>query len=243
MVSTSTTGGPAKLSPLHHEHVSEGATFRAIDGWQVAVSYGTSAEDLAAAREAGGICDISHFGKLTVYGACALAGLARLLGMDSPLGVGESRDVDLAVGGGGEVSARVAGLSYDEALVLTQASDTNAVRDALETALDGCAHVTDLTSTRAAVHVLGPKSHRVLSKVVELDIDPRVFPDGACAQGKAAEIHALVIRADVGGVLGYQVFVTRDFGDYLWEALVHAGVREGVGPVGLDALETLGAGT
>ncbi|MEE9247457.1 MAG: hypothetical protein V3U79_02015, partial [Dehalococcoidia bacterium] len=108
--------------------------------------------------------------------------------------------------------------------------------------LEGCAHLVDVTSSWAGVCVLGPRSQRVLSRLVELDLDPAVFAGGSCAQGKAAEVHVLVIHSDIGDLLAYEVYVTRDYGEYLWNALLHAGDSEGVGPIGVEALDGLRAG-
>ena len=83
---------------------------------------------------------------------------------------------------------------------------------------------------------------RILSRLVELDLDPSVFPDGACAQAKAAEVHVLVLRRDIGDLPAFQLFVTRDFGEYFWEALLHAGSGEGVSAVGLEAIRRLETG-
>ena len=49
----------------------------------------------------------------------------------------------------------------------------------------------------------------------------------------------MILRGDVSGELGFQVYVTRDYGEYVWDALVHGGRGVGVGPVGIDAFEQI----
>ena len=239
---TTRTDSPSRRSPLYHAHRQGGALFRELSGWEVAASYTSPSEEGIALRESGGICDVSHLGKLTVRGVDSFSVLTRVFG-DASISVGNARLYPTTPTGTDPIQSRVAVLTRDEALILTLPSVTTLIQQSLEAALEGCAHVVDITSTRAGIHVIGPKSHRVLSKIVELDIDPQVFPDGLCLQGKAAEIHVLVIRADVSDLLGYQLYVTRDFAEHLWEALLHAGEGEGVAPVGLDAVELAGQGT
>ena len=154
---------------------------------------------METATQYGGICDISPMGKLDVQGTDALSGVGGLLNLSGPLRVGGTqRDEERGV--------TAIGLAFDEALVLTPAGEVGPIVEQLEKGLDGCAHLVDVTSAWAGIAVVGPLSYRVLSKVAELDLDPSVFPNGGCVQGKAAEVHAIIVRSDVGKTLGYQVF-------------------------------------
>ena len=97
----------------------------------------------------------------------------------------------------------------------------------------------DLTSAWAGIGIMGPRSVYALAKLVELDLDPDKFLDGACAQAKTAEVHSLLVRGDVSGHYACQLYVTRDFGEYMWDALVHAGKGVGVSPIGIEAFEQI----
>ena len=228
--------GRLKRTATYHAQRAMGAAFGEVAGWELPASYIAVEDELDNARRAGGVADVSHLGKIGVQGDVALAELARALSIQQSLEVGwvrEATDID---------GVRVCGLSYDEALVLTPSEIVGDVANRLEDALEGCAHLVDETSVKTGIWVVGPHSHRVLARLVELDLDPRVFGPGRCAQGRGAEVHLVVLRADLGDLLGYQLFVTRDFGEYLWEAVLHAGRREGVGPIGYQALQRLDQG-
>ena len=228
--------GRLKRSATYHAQRAMGATFGEVAGWELPASYIALEKELDQTRRAGGVADVSHLGKIGVQGEVALPELARALSIQQSIEVGwvgEATDID---------GVRVCGLSYDEALVLTPPEIVGDMVKRLEDALEGCAHLVDETSVKTGIWVVGPHSHRVLARLVELDLDPRVFGPGRCDQGRGAEVHLLVLRADVGDLLGYQLFVTRDFGEYLWEAVLHAGRKEGVGPLGYQALERLDPG-
>ena len=232
-----------KRTAIYHRHVADGATIVERDGWQLPARYTSVEAEVKMVRTAGGICDISPTGKLDAQGADALSLLSRALSLAETLKVGWTQRCSMSTAEGDTIDdVNVAGLSYDEAIVLTPAARTRSAAAILEERLNGCAHLIDVTSTRAGLWLVGPHSHRVLSKLAELDLDPTVFPDGRCVQGKAAEVHVLVIRSDILGLLAYQVYVTRDYGEYLWDALLHAGHRDGVGPFGIEALDQLGLG-
>ena len=234
---------PLKLTAMYHAHLAKGATFAERDGWQLPARYASADEEVEMVRGAGGICDISPVGKLDIQGAAALGKLVEILSLSSPLEVGWMQRCSVptpGVSNGDGIT--VAGLAYDEALVFTLPSGVASVANVLEERLDGCAHLVDVTSSWAGVEIVGPLSHRVLARLAELDLDPAVFDDGRCVQCKAAEVHALVLRSDIGGMLAYQLYVTRDFGEYIWDALLHAGRGDGVGPIGMEALEQLRTG-
>lgn len=228
--------GVLKRTATYHAQRAMGATFGEVAGWELPASYIAVKKELDNTRRAGGIADVSHLGKLGVQGDAALLELARVLSLQAAIEVGSVKEVAAIHG------VRLCGLSHDEALVLTPPEIVGDVAGRLEDALDGCAHLVDETSVKTGIWVVGPRSHRVLSKLVELDLDPMVFGASRCAQGRGAEVQLLVLRADLGGMLGYQIFVTRDFGEYFWEAVLHAGQREGVEPLGYRGLEGLAHG-
>ena len=225
--------GLVRRTPLDHAHRSLGARFRLVSGWEMPASYGSVEEERDALASAGGICDLSHIGKLVAQGHDLLSGLRTMFGVETL----EPGSVHL-LEEDADTTARIAMLTADEVIVLASPSAIDHTRERVEKALAGCAHVTDVTSARAGLRVLGPQSHRVLSKVVEFDIDPRVFPADTCAQGRAAGTHVLLVRANAAGAPCYELYVTRDHSEHLWDALVAAGRADGVGPVGLDAVES-----
>lgn len=230
---------PLKMTAMHHAQLALGARLVERDGWQAPEVYTSVGEEVEMVRGAGGICDISPVGKLDVQGTEALAGLNKILGLSKPLNVGRAVSVEIKLEDGVIRRATAVGLACDEVLILTQPGEAASISRQLEGELAGCAHLVDVTSAWAGVAIVGPQSYRVLSKLAELDLDPLVFPDRGCVQGKAAEVHVIIVRSDIGGALGYQLFVTRDFGEYIWNALLHAGRSDGVGPVGTKALDEI----
>ena len=238
-----TIAQPHKLTAMYHAHVAGGAVLVDRDGWQLPARYNSVQAELDMVREAGGIYDISPAGKLDVQGAEALARLSDALSLSKPIQVGWVQPCSIKRTRGRSTGGMtVAGLSYDEALVLTPPADVASTATFLEGRLDGCAHLVDVTSSRASVGIVGPLSPRVLSKLVDLDLDTNVFTNNRCAQGRAAEVHVLVLRSDIAGISAYQLYVTRDFGEYIWDALLRAGRGDGVGPVGIETLEKLASG-
>ena len=108
--------------------------------------------------------------------------------------------------------------------------------------LDGCSHIVDVTSSRAGIGIVGLLSPNVLSKLADIDLDPSVFTNNQCCQCRAAGVHVMILRADLERIPAYQIYLTRDFGQYMWDAILNAGRSENVAPIGTQTLEKLLSG-
>jgi len=122
-------------------------------------------------------------------------------------------------------------LGPDEWLVTCPAHDVPRLVGALREALaDVHAAITDVTDGRVAFRLAGPNARDVLAKGCPLDLHPRVFPVGSCAQsllGKATVLIHLLEDQTEGGP-GFDLHVARSFADYLWLWLEDAGREYGV---------------
>ncbi|MGD9764821.1 MAG: hypothetical protein AB7V27_13995 [Candidatus Binatia bacterium] len=233
---------PLKRSALHHRHVAMAAAMVRDRGWECPAQYGPPEAELRAARERVAVGDISPVGKLDVKGkrlAAALEGLCAL-GVLPALGVAQR-----VSGGSAGVEALCCRLGSDRAVLLAEPDGAAALATAFERQAAGghaCAHLTDLTSTWAGVHVVGPRSGDLLRKVTALDLSRDRFADLACAQAGVASAHAFIVRADVAGVLAYQVYCGRELAEHLWDTLLDAGAEFDAVPLGLMAQRRLAEG-
>ena len=222
---------PIALSALHHQHVELGAEMELSDGWQRPVRYTSADDELERVKAGVGMCDVSSAGKLAVQGD----GVDTLLAVAFPdtggLSVGHAARSD----GGIELAL----LADDEALVTTPPNQAQSLAERLAMDSKGCVHTVDVTSALAAVKIVGPRAHKLLAAVTELDVSPPAFGDKHCAQSRFAEVHGTLVRLDGGALPGYVLYFGREYGDYMWEALLEAGERYGLAPFGTEALDRI----
>lgn len=215
------------------------------NGWQRPERYRPSEEEVRAVRANVGLCDISPTNKLDLKGKELAPVLERLSSSRGLPQIGHSQRVTLrSPDGSTGVEGTCCRLGRDHALLLTEPDTVAPVEQALTQVMKttpGCIHLTNLTSVLAAVQLVGPRSFELLRKLTALDLSPDQFPDLRCAQGGVAKIQALVVRADVGRTLAYEVYCGREFGEYLWDTLRDAGQEFGVTPFGLAAQRSLRA--
>ncbi len=108
--------------------------------------------------------------------------------------------------------------------------------DTLRAALaDHFAAVTEVGESRTCIRIAGPKARALLQKGCPLDLHPRAFGPGACAQSRLAKatvaIHLVAEESAANGP-AFEVYVLRSFAEYLWLWLEDAGREYGVSVIG-----------
>ena len=229
---------PIRRSAMHHKQVALGASMEERNGWQQPVRYSSDEEELRCLKSGAGIHDISSVGKISIQGDDIENYLSTNFSDGGGLAVGEVRHVASASIAAADkfVLARMA---QDNFLVLTPADQTSALAESLTEDPDRCAHIVDMSSGLAGVSITGPQSSLILSQISELDLSPVGFPDMHFAQTKAAEIHGTLLRIDRGSLPSYELYFPREFGEYMWDALMEAGAEYQALPVGFEAMAQL----
>ena len=112
-------------------------------------------------------------------------------------------------------------LGPDEWLIVTGAENASGLAGELAEALAGLhAAVNDVSGGNIELRISGVDARKVLAKGCPLDLHPRQFGPGQCAQtglGKAA-----VLLAAAGEPSAYAIIVRRSFADYLCRWLANA---------------------
>lgn len=118
-------------------------------------------------------------------------------------------------------------LGPDEWLVVTPPGRETAVVGELEAALaEVRAAVVDVTGNRARLRLAGPRARDVLAKGCSLDLHPRAFRPGQCAQTLLARAGVLIHQID--DAPSFDVYPRRSFAEYVWAWLRDAGAEYGV---------------
>ncbi len=111
-------------------------------------------------------------------------------------------------------------LGPDAFLVIAEPGDEASLAAALESHR---AAVTDVSDGRAVVELAGPQARDLLAKACPLDLHPRSFRPGDCAQSHFGKARILLRQCDASP--RYELFVERSYADYLWRFLLD-GSRE-----------------
>ena len=120
--------------------------------------------------------------------------------------------------------AAIAWLGPDEWLVISPPDGKDGLAAKLQEALTGLhVSVNDISGGQTIIRLCGTRARDVLSKGCPVDLHPRAFGAGQCAQSHIAKSNALIIQVD--NTPTYDVIVRRSFADYLARWLNHAGME------------------
>lgn len=109
-------------------------------------------------------------------------------------------------------------LGPNEWWVTAKDGEADALLSALRNAF-GSQHATacDVSESRAVIAVKGPKARDVLMRGISLDLHPKVFKAGQCAQTGLSRCNVLLHLADDSP--RFEIYVLKSFSDYLWRWL------------------------
>jgi glycine cleavage system aminomethyltransferase T len=209
-----------RQTALLHAHERAGASLVEHHGWQVPAFFMRPQEEAQRLLNSAGLSDLSWMTKLDLKG----------YGLKTPPAV---------------TSALAWRLGPRHYLVTCEPPEGEAVvanllsfPAAWDLSLPPPVYLTDVTSVYAHFLLAGPRSREILRKLTSLNLF--ALENLTCGQAGLAHVHSIVLRSDFGGVLAFHILVSREYGESVWEALLHAGHELQLAPFGLAALESLG---
>ncbi len=228
-----------QTSPLHERHVAAGARFAAFGGWSMPVEYaggGVLAEH-AAVREAVGLFDVSHLGKVSVTGPGALDFVNTVLTNDlGRIGPGQAQYTLLCNPSGGVVDDLIAYVTGpDDVLLVPNAANAAAVSATLAAFAPEGVVVADRHHDLAVLALQGPRADEVLSAAGI----PQALSYMGFSVVDVAGAQIVGCRTGYTGERGYELLVPTAAATGVWDALVAAGAPYGLRPAGLGARDTL----
>lgn len=95
--------------------------------------------------------------------------------------------------------------------------------------------IEDLSERVAALALQGPNSRAILKQISDADLDRLKY--FRLTQGKVGGIEALISRTGYTGDLGYEIWVSSEDAERLWDLLMEGGKPYGIKPAGMLALD------
>jgi aminomethyltransferase len=226
-----------RKTPLYEEHVRAGARLVPFAGFTMPIQYSGIIDEHRAVRTAMGLFDLSHMGELVIRGERALAGIDRLLTNDiSGLEVGQIRYTPMCFPDGGIVDDLLVYRFPDHLMLVVNAAniekDLAWVREHLRDI-----EVEDVSTATALIALQGPSAAAFLQRFTPLELS--AIPYYHFAIGSLVGQQAIVSRTGYTGEDGFELYLSPEDAPPVWQALLGAGLPEGLKPVGLGARDTL----
>ena len=224
-------------TPLNDWHVEHGARMVDFAGWSMPIQYTSIVAEHQATREAVGVFDVSHMGRLRIEGADAPEQLDRLL----------TRRVRYSL-----VTNEEGGILDDVLvyhlqtpserryfLMVVNASNRERIVSWLQSQLDDSSDVQllDRTLETAMISVQGPRALETVQPLFKVKLDELGYYRGLVTEQFGRP--CTVSRTGYTGEDGFELIVRAEDAVEVCKNLFRAGRDLGISPVGLAARDTL----
>jgi 4-methylaminobutanoate oxidase (formaldehyde-forming) len=195
-----------------------------------------------ATRSTAALFDETSFAKIEVSGPGALALLQRLCANDVDRPTGSVTYTQLLNRRGGiECDLTVTRTAGDRFLLVTGTAfgnhDLAWIRR--HAPADGAVHVADITSSRVAFGLWGPRARDILAATTTDDVSNAAFPYLTARQITVGSVPLLAVRVTYVGELGWELYAPSEYGVALWDTLWAAGRPHGLVAGGYRAIDAL----
>jgi heterotetrameric sarcosine oxidase gamma subunit len=130
-------------------------------------------------------------------------------------------------------------MRVDWGLMIVPTPHTAERVDTLMEQTHGELHVTDVSSVYTALQLVGPRCLDVLQKLTSLDLRPSLLSNLTCKQGTIAKVPGLMLRDDLAAYPSYWIFITREYGEFVWETICDVGKACDLIPMGSETYRCL----
>ena len=233
-------------TPLHAWHAAHRGRMVDFAGWSMPLLYDSIVDEHHATRRAMGLFDISHMGRLDLYGPKAGPFLDRLVTRRvTNLAVGRIRYALMCNPEGGVLDDilvyRLAdSTASDEAtfrIVVNASNRPKILAWLAEQGDGGPPRVDDITERTAMIAAQGPRAMELVAPQLNVDAAALKYYSGCEAICGGADCY--VSRTGYTGEDGLELILAADTALDVWQALVAGGVQHGGQTAGLGCRDTL----
>jgi aminomethyltransferase len=233
-----------KKTPIHEEHVKLGGRMVPFAGYDMPVQYTGIVDEHRAVREACGLFDVSHMGRLQLDGEHAISVVDYLVTND----IKKLDDFQAAY----TCCCNAQGTILDDliiykakegrAYVVCNASNRSKIVPHFQKASENHCDFKDRSDATGLLALQGPKAFDVLAKLGDSGPDLKNLKSFHLAdfdKTKLAGIPCAVARTGYTGEDGVEIFVPASEAANLWRKILEVGAPFGIKPIGLGARDTL----
>jgi aminomethyltransferase len=230
-----------KQVPLHHIHQQLGAKIVPFAGFDMPVRYTSDLDEHNTVRNGVGIFDVSHMGEFILKGEGALELIQRVSANDaSSLFDGKAQYSYLPNGRGGIVDdILVYRISPIEYMLVVNASNVEKDWNWIsQYAADYDVDLVNISDDMCLFAVQGPLAAKALQPLTNAKLDSMGYYTFEKTDF-AGYANVIVSATGYTGAGGFEIYVSNDQAEGVWNAIMKAGEPYGIKPIGLGARDTL----
>ncbi len=229
-----------KYVPLNDLHVKLGGKMVPFAGYNMPVRYSSDLEEHMTVRKGVGVFDVSHMGEFLLKGPNALDLIQRVTSNDaSKLTDGQAQYSCLPNDTGGIVDDLIVYKVKDnDYLLVVNASNIDKDWNWISRFNTKDVDMKNISGDTSLFAVQGPKAIQVLQRLTKVDLSAIKYYHFTI--GEFAGVNNVVIsNTGYTGAGGFEIYVTNQSAEKVWNAIFEAGKEFDIKPIGLGARDTL----
>lgn len=228
-----------RRTPLYNAHVDAGARIVPFSGWEMPVQYEGILAEHHAVRNAAGLFDVSHMGRVEIRGPDAVQFVNHITVNDVNRLTPYTSQYTLACyEHGGIVDDFLVYRSPDRILMIPNAGNRSKDLAWLRQHSDGFnVEILDLSEVSMLVALQGPHAEAILNPLTDASLE--ALPFQHFIETRINGIWARIFRTGYTGEDGFEIWAPAEHAPEIWNLLISTGADHGLKPCGLGARDTL----
>ena len=230
-----------KKTPLFDQHVALGAKMVPFAGYEMPVQYAGVSHEHHVVRSKVGMFDVSHMGEFWVEGPEATTFLNSVTSNDvAKLTAGKVQYSCLPNATGGIVDDLLV-YCFSETKYMLVVNASNMAKDwawLQQFATSFEVRMSDASQDTALLAVQGPLAAQALQSLTDLDLTSMTYYTFGVG-GFAGASDIIVSATGYTGAGGFEIYLPNAHAAAAWTAIMRAGAKYGLEPIGLGARDTL----
>lgn len=229
-----------KKTKLYDKHVALGAKMVPFAGYEMPVQYAGVKEEHLSVRKSAGIFDVSHMGEFYVKGEKAVELLQKITTNDvSKLTPGKIQYTCFPNGKGGIVDDfLIYCIAENEFLLVVNASNIDKDWEWINKHNTMGAIVENASDDISLFAIQGPKTVEALQELTDVNLSDMKYY--TFETGTFAGVEDVLISATgYTGSGGFEIYMKNKDANKIWDAIMKAGEKIDLKPIGLAARDTL----
>lgn len=225
-------------TPLHNHHVALGAKMVNFGGFEMPVYYAGISEEHQAVRNHAGLFDVSHMGQVIIKGKNAKKYLQKMVTSDIILLTpGNALYTVMCNEKGGIIDDLLVYCFPDYYMLVVNAENLEKNLEWLNRNNDVKAHIEDKSKQMSLLAIQGPDSRKIVSDFTRISLEDIKFYQ--FIQSNKFNFPITISRTGYTGELGYEIYCSNNYTEYLWDDLLEKGKKYRLIPAGLGARDLL----
>jgi aminomethyltransferase len=233
-----------KKTPIHEEHVKLGGRMVPFAGYDMPVQYTGIVDEHRAVREACGLFDVSHMGRLQLDGDQAISVVDYLVTNDIKKLDDHQAAYTCCCNAQGTIldDLIIYKSNKERVYVVCNASNRSKIVPHFSKASENHCAFKDRSDATGLLALQGPKAFDVLAKLGDSGPDLKSLKSFHLTDFDKTELAGIpcaVARTGYTGEDGVEIFVPAAEAANLWRKILEVGAPFGIKPIGLGARDTL----